>query len=64
MPGATLGNGCSLAAIQEDHGIDTTMGFTPLEDLMTVPALIRMTREFSPTCCAKADSKPRRLMMF
>src|SRR5438094_5966531 len=29
-----LGNGCSLAAIQEGHSIDTTMGFTPLEGLM------------------------------
>src|SRR6266567_1402894 len=29
-----LGNGFSLAAIQEGHSIDTTMGFTPLEGLM------------------------------
>ncbi|PYX04091.1 MAG: acetate kinase [Acidobacteria bacterium] len=29
-----LGNGCSLAAIQEGRSIDTTMGFTPLEGLM------------------------------
>lgn len=29
-----LGNGCSLAAIQNGHSIDTTMGFTPLEGLM------------------------------
>ncbi len=29
-----LGNGASLAAIQEGHSIDTTMGFTPLEGLM------------------------------
>src|SRR5438067_3080845 len=29
-----LGNGGSLAAIQEGHSIDTTMGFTPLEGLM------------------------------
>ena len=29
-----LGNGCSLAAIQGGHSIDTTMGFTPLEGLM------------------------------
>ncbi len=29
-----LGNGCSLAAIQDGHSIDTTMGFTPLEGLM------------------------------
>jgi acetate kinase len=29
-----LGNGCSLAAIQEGHSVDTTMGFTPLEGLM------------------------------
>ncbi|NJL00462.1 MAG: acetate kinase [Spirulinaceae cyanobacterium SM2_1_0] len=29
-----LGNGCSLAAVQEGHSIDTTMGFTPLEGLM------------------------------
>src|SRR5438105_2096338 len=29
-----LGNGCSLAAIQEGHSIDTTMGFTPLEGLI------------------------------
>jgi acetate kinase len=29
-----LGNGCSLAAIQGGRGIDTTMGFTPLEGLM------------------------------
>src|SRR5438876_313915 len=29
-----LGNGCSLAAIQEGHSIDTTMGFTPSEGLM------------------------------
>src|SRR2546427_12710058 len=29
-----LGNGCSLAAIQQGHSIDTTMGFTPLEGLM------------------------------
>ncbi len=29
-----LGNGCSLAAIQNGKSIDTTMGFTPLEGLM------------------------------
>ncbi len=29
-----LGNGCSLAAVQHGHSIDTTMGFTPLEGLM------------------------------
>jgi acetate kinase len=29
-----LGNGCSLAAIQQGQCIDTTMGFTPLEGLM------------------------------
>ncbi|MFM7577451.1 MAG: acetate kinase, partial [Microcystaceae cyanobacterium] len=29
-----LGNGCSLAAIQGDRSIDTTMGFTPLDGLM------------------------------
>jgi acetate kinase len=29
-----LGNGCSLAAIQGGHSVDTTMGFTPLEGLM------------------------------
>ena len=29
-----LGNGCSLAAIQNGRSVDTTMGFTPLEGLM------------------------------
>lgn len=29
-----LGNGCSLAAVQQGHSIETTMGFTPLEGLM------------------------------
>jgi acetate kinase len=29
-----LGNGCSAAAIQHGHSLDTTMGFTPLEGLM------------------------------
>ena len=29
-----LGNGCSLAAFQGGHSVDTTMGFTPLEGLM------------------------------
>lgn len=29
-----LGNGCSLAAVQDGHSVDTTMGFTPLEGLM------------------------------
>ncbi|WP_254174495.1 acetate kinase [Planktothrix pseudagardhii] len=29
-----LGNGCSLAAIQDGISINTTMGFTPLEGLM------------------------------
>jgi acetate kinase len=29
-----LGNGCSLAAIQQGQSVDTTMGFTPLEGLM------------------------------
>ncbi|MBW4440232.1 MAG: acetate kinase [Plectolyngbya sp. WJT66-NPBG17] len=29
-----LGNGCSLAAIENGQSIDTTMGFTPLEGLM------------------------------
>lgn len=29
-----LGNGCSLAAVQNSQSIDTTMGFTPLEGLM------------------------------
>lgn len=31
---AHLGNGCSLAAVQGDRSIDTTMGFTPMEGLM------------------------------
>jgi acetate kinase len=29
-----LGNGCSLAAVDGGHSVDTTMGFTPLEGLM------------------------------
>jgi acetate kinase len=29
-----LGNGCSLAAVQDGYSVDTTMGFTPLEGLM------------------------------
>jgi len=29
-----LGNGCSIAAIQNGRSIDTTMGFTPLDGLM------------------------------
>jgi acetate kinase len=29
-----LGNGCSLAAIQNGRSVDTTMGFTPLDGLM------------------------------
>jgi acetate kinase len=29
-----LGNGCSLAAIDDGRSVDTTMGFTPLEGLM------------------------------
>lgn len=29
-----LGNGCSLAAIQQGRSIETTMGFTPLEGVM------------------------------
>lgn len=29
-----LGNGCSLAAIQDGQSIDTSMGFTPLDGLM------------------------------
>ena len=29
-----LGHGCSLAAVQNGHSVDTTMGFTPLEGLM------------------------------
>jgi len=29
-----LGNGCSLAAVQGEKSVDTTMGFTPLEGLM------------------------------
>lgn len=29
-----LGNGCSLAAIQHGHSVDTTMGFTPIDGLM------------------------------
>lgn len=29
-----LGAGCSMAAIQGGHSVDTTMGFTPLEGLM------------------------------
>ncbi|MEL6381458.1 MAG: acetate kinase [Cyanobacteria bacterium J06626_18] len=29
-----LGNGCSLAAIRDGVGVDTTMGFTPLDGLM------------------------------
>jgi acetate kinase len=29
-----LGNGCSVAAIDEGKSVDTTMGFTPLEGLM------------------------------
>ncbi len=29
-----LGNGCSLAAVDDGKSIDTTMGFTPLEGLM------------------------------
>jgi acetate kinase len=29
-----LGNGCSIAAIDEGRSVDTTMGFTPLDGLM------------------------------
>jgi acetate kinase len=29
-----LGNGCSAAAVEDGHSIDTSMGFTPLEGLM------------------------------
>jgi acetate kinase len=29
-----LGNGCSVAAIQHGHSVDTSMGFTPVEGLM------------------------------
>jgi len=29
-----LGNGCSCAAIDHGHSVDTTMGFTPLEGLL------------------------------
>lgn len=29
-----IGNGASIAAVQNGHSIDTTMGFTPLEGLM------------------------------
>lgn len=29
-----LGNGCSLAAIEDGRSVDTTMGFTPLDGLM------------------------------
>lgn len=29
-----LGNGCSMAAVQNGHCVDTTMGITPLEGLM------------------------------
>jgi acetate kinase len=31
---AHLGNGCSMAAINCGHSVDTTMGFTPLEGLL------------------------------
>jgi acetate kinase len=31
---AHLGNGCSMAAVQNGISIDTTMGFTPLEGLL------------------------------
>jgi acetate kinase len=50
-----LGNGCSLAAIQNGKSIDTTMGFTPLEGLMMGSRsgsvdpgiLIYLSREFN-----------------
>jgi len=29
-----LGNGCSVAAIQRGHSVDTSMGFTPIDGLM------------------------------
>lgn len=31
---AHLGNGCSMAAVNHGHSVDTTMGFTPLEGLL------------------------------
>ncbi|HEY7751378.1 MAG TPA: acetate kinase [Ignavibacteriaceae bacterium] len=31
---AHLGNGCSIAAVDRGHSVDTTMGFTPLEGLL------------------------------
>jgi acetate kinase len=31
---AHLGNGCSIAAVDQGHSVDTTMGFTPLEGLL------------------------------
>jgi acetate kinase len=31
---AHLGNGCSMAAVDCGHSVDTTMGFTPLEGLL------------------------------
>lgn len=31
---AHLGNGCSIAAVDHGHSVDTSMGFTPLEGLL------------------------------
>lgn len=31
---AHLGNGCSMAAVDHGHSVDTSMGFTPLEGLL------------------------------
>jgi acetate kinase len=31
---AHLGNGCSMAAVDKGHSVDTSMGFTPLEGLL------------------------------
>ncbi len=56
-----LGNGCSIAAIQNGRCIDTTMGFTPLEGLTMGTRCGDLDPAVIPVLCEKLGKTPQEI---
>jgi acetate kinase len=56
-----LGNGCSIAAVQNGHCMDTTMGFTPLEGLTMGTRCGDLDPAVIPVLCEKLGKTPQEI---
>ncbi len=56
-----LGNGCSIAAVQNGHCMDTTMGFTPLEGLTMGTRCGDLDPAVVPVLCEKLGKTPQQI---